>query len=96
LTPFGDVNRLKEAFLPRLVKVQVAKSVETEGYRRWPRVQELIEFSKRLGIEKIGVAFCVGLKEETAQLAKILESHGFNPSPVACSVNGGCNPVGQA
>jgi uncharacterized metal-binding protein len=75
---------------------EVAKSVETEGYRKWPRVRELIEFSKRMGIEKIGVAFCVGLKEETAQLAKILESHGFALSTVACTVNGGCNPVGQA
>jgi uncharacterized metal-binding protein len=75
---------------------EIAKSVETEGYRKWPRVRELIEFSTRLGIEKIGVAFCVGLKEETAQLAKILDSHGFVLSTVACSVNGGCNPVGQA
>ena len=74
----------------------VAKSVETEGYRVWPRVRELIEFSKRMGIEKIGIAFCVGLKEETTQLAKILESHGFSLSTVQCTVNGGCHPVGQA
>ena len=74
----------------------VARSVETEGYRVWPRVQELIEFSKRMGIEKLGIAFCVGLKEETTQLAKILESHGFSLSTVQCTVNGGCNPVGQA
>jgi len=75
---------------------EIAKSVETEGYRKWPRVRELIEFSKRMGFEKIGIAFCVGLKEETTQLAKILESHGFTLSTVACSVNGGCNPLGQA
>lgn len=82
---------------PEVMKIaESAKSVETEGYRVWPRVRELIEFSKRLGIEKIGVAFCVGLQEETAQLAKILESHGFVLSTVACTVNGGCNPVGQA
>ena len=76
--------------------MEVARSVETEGYRVWPRVRELIEFSKRMGIRKLGIAFCVGLKEETAQLAKILESHGFALSTVACTVNGGCNPVGQA
>lgn len=74
----------------------VAKTVETDGYRKWPRVRELIEFSKRLGIRKLGVAFCAGLREETAQLARILESHGFSLSTVACTVNGGCNPVGQA
>jgi len=74
----------------------VAKSVETEGYRIWPRVRELIEFSKRMGLKKLGVAFCIGLKEETRQLVKILKSHGFEVSSVACTVNGGCNPVGQA
>jgi len=37
-----------------------------------------------LGLKKLGVAFCVGLKEETTQLAKILESHGFELSTVAC------------
>ncbi len=82
---------------PEVQKIaSVAKSVETDGYRKWPRVQELVEFSKRLGIEKIGIAFCVGLKEETTQLVKILESHEFDISSVACTVNGGCNPVGQA
>jgi len=75
---------------------EVAASVETEGYRVWPRVQELIEFSKRMGFSKLGVAFCVGLREETLTLCKILESHGFNLSSVCCAIDGGCNPVGQA
>lgn len=82
---------------PKVQKMaSVAKSVENEGYRVWPRVRELVEFSKRLGFKRLGVAFCVGLREETTQLAKILESHGFELSTVACTVNGGCNPVGQA
>ncbi|RKY04865.1 metal-binding protein [Candidatus Poribacteria bacterium] len=82
---------------PEVQKIaSVAKSIEQEGYRVWPRVRELIEFSKRMGLKKIGIAFCVGLKEETAQLVKILKSHGFEVSSVACTVNGGCNPVGQA
>ena len=76
--------------------IDVAKSVETEGYRKWPRVRELIEFSKRMGFKKLGIAFCGGLREETKQLARILESHGFELSTVACTVNQGCNPVGQA
>ena len=75
---------------------EVAKSVETDGYRKWPRVRELIEFSTRMGIRKLGFAFCVGLREETARLAAILKSHGFSLSTVSCTVNGGCNPVGQA
>lgn len=90
----ADEIRTTDAEVMKIMAV--AKSVETEGYRKWPRVRELIEFSKRMGFERLGIAFCVGLKEETTQLTKILESHGFELSTVACTVNGGCNPVGQA
>lgn len=75
---------------------KVAADVEQTGYRKWPRVQELIEFCQRLDIHKIGVAFCVGLREETQALVEILDSHGFTVETVVCTVNGGCNPVGQA
>ena len=81
-----EVNRLLE----------VARSVEMDGYGVWPRVRELIEFAKRLDAKRIGVAFCAGLRKETDSLARILESHGFEMASVACTVNSGCNPVGQA
>lgn len=81
----------------KLTKIaDVAKDVETEGYRVWPRVRELIEFSKRMGFNKLGIAFCIGLREETRTLSKILESHEFDVYSVCCTINGGCNPIGQA
>ena len=76
--------------------LEVARLVETEGYGVWPRVRELIEFAKHLGVHRIGVAFCAGLRKETDSLVGILESHGFGTASVACTVNSGCNPVGQA
>lgn len=90
----ADKIRTTDAEVKKIA--EVAKSVETEGYRKWPRVRELIEFSKRMEFKKLGVAFCVGLREETAQLVKILKSHDFDVSSVVCTVEGGCNPVGQA
>ncbi|RKY59247.1 MAG: hypothetical protein DRP94_04145 [Candidatus Latescibacterota bacterium] len=75
---------------------EVAESVAKDGYRRWPRVMELMEFAKRMGFRRLGVAFCAGLKEETRALCRILESQGFEVVSVACTVEGGCNPVGQA
>ena len=81
----------------KLAKIaDVAKTVETEGYRIWPRVRELIEFSKRMGFNRLGIAFCIGLREETRTLCKILESHEFDVYSVCCTINGGCNPIGQA
>ena len=86
--------RKTDAKVKKIAKV--AGEVETEGYRVWPRVQELIEFSKRMNFSKLGIAFCIGLREETRTLSKILESHGFTVSSVCCAIEKGCNPVGQA
>ncbi len=98
----GAASALEEAERIRTTDSEVkryaelGKAVETEGYQKWPRVQELIEFAKRMGMRHIGIAFCVGLREESASLASMLRSYGFELTSVACTVNGGCNPVGQA
>ncbi len=63
-----------------------AAVVEHEGYRRWCRVKEVIEFSKRMGYRKIGIATCAGLISESRTLASILRSHGFEVVGVACKV----------
>lgn len=94
-----DLKRAKTSYKsdPVVKRIaDVAGGVETEGYRIWPRVQELVEFSKRMGFTNLGIAFCIGLREETLTLCKILKSHGFATSSVCCSMDGGCNPVGQA
>lgn len=90
----ADRIRSEDAAVKRLD--EVAGSVERDGYRVWPRVQELIEFANRLSLQTIGIGFCVGLRKETQSLVGILESHGFEVASVACTVNDGCNPVGQA
>ena len=76
--------------------VEAADSVIKDGYGQWPRVQELIEFATRTGMRRLGIAFCMGLREEAESLVKILEGHGFELPSVVCSVNVACNPVGQA
>ncbi|CAH2598789.1 conserved protein of unknown function [Rhodovastum atsumiense] len=58
--------------------------VESEGYCRWTRVQEVVEFSKRMGWKKIGIANCIGLIDLANTLTAILESHGFEVISVAC------------
>jgi len=82
---------------PEIKKISdVAAAVEDEGYKKWQRVKELVEFSKRMDYKRLGIAFCIGLIEETRGLCRILESHGFIVDSVCCTVEGGCNPVGQA
>ena len=53
-----------------------------------PRVQEIIEFARKMGYQKLGVAFCGGLHKEAAVFCKILENHGFNVVSVMCKVGG--------
>ena len=53
-----------------------------------PRVQEIIEFSRKMGYKKLGVAFCGGLHKEAAVFCKILEDHGFEVVSVMCKVGG--------
>ncbi len=64
--------------------VQVAATVESDGYRKWPRVQETIMFAKRMGYKKIGIATCVALIKESRTLAKMLRANGFDVYGISC------------
>ena len=51
---------------------------------RWTRVEDTIAFAKLMGYQKIGIATCIGLLEESARLAAILKAQGFTPLSVCC------------
>ena len=58
-----------------------------EGLRtKNPRILELIEFSKKCGYKKLGLAFCTGLSTEARTLSEILENKGFEVVSVRCKV----------
>ena len=58
-----------------------------EGRRtKNPRIVELIEFSKKCGYKKLGLAFCSGLSTEARTLTEILENKGFEVVSVRCKV----------
>jgi len=52
------------------------------------RIQETIEFAKKLDFKKLGLAFCGGLEKEAGMLTDVLEDHGFDVSSVGCNVGG--------
>ncbi|MBR5533346.1 MAG: DUF1847 domain-containing protein [Ruminiclostridium sp.] len=64
--------------------IQVAATVESEGYRKWPRVQETILFAKRMGYKKIGIATCTALIKESRTLTKMLRANGFEVYGISC------------
>ena len=53
-----------------------------------PRVQEICEFSQKMGYKKLGIAFCSGLPGEAFSLTQILEAQGFDVISIACKAGG--------
>jgi uncharacterized metal-binding protein len=51
---------------------------------RYPRVEEIVQFAKKMGYKKLGIAFCGGLADEAKMLTRILENRGFEVISVCC------------
>ena len=58
--------------------------IEGEFYCQMTRVEETLEFIKRMGYKKIGIATCVGLLAETRILCRILQARGIEHTVVCC------------
>jgi len=76
-----------------------ASIVEAEAYTKTPwapetlstvttRLEEIINFAKKMGYRKLGVAFCSGLMNEARILVPILENRGFEVISVCCKTGG--------
>ena len=73
--------------LARLASIQEAECYERtdKGLRTiYPRVEELVLFSRKMGYKKLGIAFCSGLREEARILTEILENKGFKVISICC------------
>lgn len=88
---------------------QVLKNAEDSLNSKIDRIQEIIDYAREAGINKIGIANCITFNREADQLENILTESGFDVSKVNCKygrvdfnelVPGyrgiSCNPAGQA
>ena len=62
--------------------------VESEGYCKWSRVEEICRFATRMGFRRVGIALCISFVDLARVFSAILESHGLEVTSVACK-NGG-------
>lgn len=67
--------------------MQVASRIESQGYMKLTRLEELITFCREMDFHRLGVAFCLGLESEARTLADILGQH-FRIVSVCCKVCG--------
>ncbi len=61
-----------------------AAIVENEGYGVLCRLEEIMLFCKRCDYKKIGLVFCMGLREEAKVVTKILRHNGFEVASAIC------------
>ena len=97
---------LEEYFKPENHDFFVASAaVEAIGYGQWPRLREVMEFARRMGYTKLGLAFCAGLHKEAAVVDRFSGKTALRwcpssarraPSPRTgrgCPSSSGCAPA---
>ena len=71
--------------MPEIRRAAIAAAeTESENYCRMTRAEETVEFAKKIGAKKIGLAHCVGLLAEAGIMANILRKNGFEVISVSC------------
>jgi uncharacterized metal-binding protein len=73
----------------RLASVQEAECYELtpEGLKtKITRIEETMLFARKCGFRRLGIAFCIGLREEARQVSAIFEAGGFEVVSVCCKL----------
>ncbi|MFQ5710750.1 MAG: DUF1847 domain-containing protein [Candidatus Geothermarchaeales archaeon] len=86
----GALEEAREGYhTPGNAEVYLAASrIIKEGYGRWTRLEEVIEFARELGIRKIGMAICLALNREGRAVAELIRGAGFDVFSTLCKVGG--------
>jgi uncharacterized metal-binding protein len=61
---------------------------EASGYMRRTRIEDTMDFARRIGAQKLGIAHCIGLMHEARLALDILTANGFEVCTVCCKVGG--------
>jgi uncharacterized metal-binding protein len=88
-TERGVLSRAEEMYLSQdsLREFALAAArTEAAGYCKEPRVEEIMNFSRRISAQRLGIASCIGLIREARMLQEILEANGFEVESVCCKV----------
>jgi len=76
--------------LPENVKIiqAAAQLVDNGRAGTLSRLQEVIEFSKSMNFQRIGIAYCYGMEIDAALITTIFRESGFKVFPVSCTTGG--------
>ena len=105
-----EINFLKELYTTEENFKIAQVSAELSIPQGLTRIEETMEFARRLGYKKLGLAFCSALANEAKIIDKIFRYHGFEVESIMCKVGSlsrklvnlekknvpMCNPIAQA
>ncbi len=80
---------VKQSYLEQETLHRLAlESARTEagGYCELTRVEEIMDFARRMGFHKLGIANCIGLQYEARLAYQIFIAGGFEVYTVCCKV----------
>jgi uncharacterized metal-binding protein len=75
---------MEDSELRRLA--QESARTESAGYCRTTRIEDTMDFARRIGATKVGIAHCVGLMHEAKLAREIFLAGGFEVYTVCCKV----------
>jgi len=82
-----EVRRLYESDPGIRKSMQVSTAIESEFYMKMTRLEETMEYARRMGYGRLGIAFCIGLEREAKVVHDILAGE-FEVRSVCCKVCG--------
>ncbi|OCN02023.1 metal-binding protein [Clostridium sp. W14A] len=82
----NEIENIKKKYQdPEIAKLAYNSAlVESEGYCKKTRLEEIIDFAQRCQFHRLGIAFCIGLSKEAQIFCSILKNHGFEVFSVIC------------
>jgi len=88
---FDDAEKVYAEDSETRLMAKNAAIMESRGYIVWPRLKDIIEFSKSMKYNKIAVLFCPDLWREAKKTCTILSENGFTVVSRVCGI-GKSNP----
>lgn len=79
-----DMESAIACYTEEMDETRNAALTESEGYGVLTRIEEIMLYAAKCGYQKLGLAFCIGLKSEAATCSKILRANGFSVESVCC------------
>ena len=85
-----EVGQSANAYREDEFALRVMREASATGTRAFSehlcRAEEIMDFARRMGYRRIGIATCSGLADYARLYAKVLRIHGFDVFGVACKV----------